>query len=59
MEEKLKIKWVKKIEKDREKLVFIRGVGNKCRVDEARCVEIAPGTWAAVLTTGATYNFML
>ena len=42
----------KAVKEDKEKLVFIRGVGDKCRVDEARCAKIPPGTWAAVLITG-------
>lgn len=49
MEGELKIKGGKE---DREKLVIIGSVGNECRVDEARCAKIPPGTWAAVLITG-------
>lgn len=50
-------KWRRKLKinggkEDREKLVIIGSVGNECRVDEARCAKIPPGTWAAVLITG-------
>lgn len=49
MEGKIKNKM---IEEDGKKLVFIGGRRNECRVDEARCAKIPPGTWATVLITG-------
>lgn len=42
----------KVVEGDGKKLVFIRGVGNECRVDEARCAKIPPGWAPGVLITG-------
>lgn len=35
-----------------EKISIYRVYKNECRVDEARCAKIPPGTWAAVLITG-------
>lgn len=49
MEENIKNKGGKE---DREKLVFIRGGENECRVDEARCAKIPPGWAPGVLITG-------
>lgn len=40
------------VKEDREKLVFIRGVGDKCRVDEARCAKIRAWACPGVLITG-------
>lgn len=37
---------------DREKLGFIRGRRDECRVDEARCAKIPPGWAPGVLITG-------
>ena len=35
-----------------EKVSIYGAYKNECRVDEARCAKIPPGTWAAVLITG-------